>query len=224
MPDSNEEQQPSSNPQQPKKETRGIDVYVAVVDSAVAIILLLTMMGAFRYASEAHTQNVLLARNVEQEILNNRPVLIPNGVEVNTKTPDGIPVGVTVKLRNYGKTLAVGVVSAGEILIVGAGESVPIDVDCNESGAIPKLNVPYVKSTPAIGMGESADLGWTLAPNEAQLLERINLDGVLYVVGCAYYSDLDNKTRYFSDVCVSWVPKAPQDFQNCDDANRNYAH
>ncbi len=204
------------------QKNKGYSVVEFLIDLGTLAVLTATMIGAFRYAAEAHRQNTLLAQNVEQEVLNNRPVLVPNGVATVLRGQDNIPIGVDVKLRNYGKTLAVGVVIAGEMLVRGVGEPAPADSDCVEDGAIPKINIPYVKSTPAIGMGESADAGWTLAPD--QPLERVNLNGVLYVVGCAYYFDLDKKTRYFSDVCVSWVPKAPQEFQNCDDPNRNYAH
>ena len=46
---------------------------------------------------------------------------------------------------------------------------------------------------------------------------------VLYVVGCVYYFGLDKTKTYFSDLCVVWAPKAPQDFQPCDEPERNRA-
>ncbi|MGA7873192.1 MAG: hypothetical protein WCA22_20065 [Candidatus Binatus sp.] len=209
MPASDDEQ----NPRQP--EPNWVDKWILYVSVAGVVAVIF-------YAGEARRQNGLIARSVEQEVLNNRPVLIGNGVETMQKTPDGVPMQVKVHLRNYGKTLAVGGVVAGEILIRAAGEPTPVDADCDEAGKLPKANIPFVDVEPAVAPNEAAEPMWV--PTSDQPLPRANYGAVLYVVGCVYYFGLDREKRYFSDVCVTWVPKAPQEFQTCDDATRNYAH
>jgi hypothetical protein len=222
MPDSNEHQDAPNNPEQPKKATRGVEAYVAVVDTVAVLVLLATMIGAFRYASEAHRQSQLIALSVEQEVLNNRPIVIANGIGASEKTQDGVPSKVKVHLRNYGKSLAVAIVDAGEILIRAPGEPTPTDPDCDENGNLPKTAPPGVYAAAAVAPNEAVDPEWIPAPGEQ--LSQTKMGKVLYVVGCAYYFGLDRQKRYFSDICVTWAPQAPQDFQSCDDPNRNYTH
>jgi len=189
------------------------------VDIATLCVLSATLIGVFIYAREAHKQNVLIAQSVEQEVLNNRPVVYENGVAPSERTQDSIPSKVKIRFKNLGKSLALTVVSVGHILVRSAGEPTPVDLDCNENGALPKVT----KMESAIAPSESSEPEWSPAQNE-DLSEVYRSGKVLYVVGCVYYFGLDRQKRYFSDLCVTWAPNAPQDFQSCDDPNRNYAH
>ena len=43
-------------------------------------------------------------------------------------------------------------------------------------------------------------------------------DRIIYVVGCVYYKDLDEKP-FYSDICMIWTPKGG--LLACDDPSRN---
>jgi hypothetical protein len=72
------------------------------VDKWMLYVSIAGVIAVIFYAVEARRQNSLIARSVEQEVLNNRPVLVGNGVETMQKTSDGVPTQVKVRLRNYG--------------------------------------------------------------------------------------------------------------------------
>ncbi|MFZ0887540.1 MAG: hypothetical protein WA005_03740 [Candidatus Binataceae bacterium] len=172
------------------------------------------------YASFAALQWCAIRQSVEQEVLSNRPIVIANGIEAVERTQDNVPSKVKVKLKNLGKSLAVDIVNVGQILIRPPGDPTPIDPDCDENGKLPK--VATVDKTAALAQNEFIEPEW--GPALGEQLSRAKMGKVVYVVGCAYYFGLDRQKRYFSDICVTWAPQAPQDFQSCGDANRNYTH
>ena len=59
------------------------------------IVLTATMFGVFIYADEASVQSGLIAKNVAQEVMINRAVVIPNGVEAVSRKGH-IPIEVHV--------------------------------------------------------------------------------------------------------------------------------
>lgn len=172
------------------------------------------VFGAFTYALIAGYQSCLMRETEQIAVLNNRPVLYENGVKATEKTPDGIPSKVRVRFRNFGKSLAVGIVDKGHIVTRDAGEPTPIDPDCDATGKLPKSD--FIGAT-APDEVEEPDWG----PAEGEDLSAVNRGKVLYVTGCVYYFGIDRVHRYFSDLCVVWAPKAQQDFQSCGDSRRN---
>lgn len=188
-----------------------------VVDFLTLIVLAITMCGVFWYAWEARKQSRLIAQSVEQEVLNSRPVVYENGVSALERTPDGVPNKVKINFRNFGKSMAQTVVSIGRIVVKDPAEPAPVEPSCNETGELPKSD-----KVRAVAPGEFTDAEWVPPPGEN--LSEVNRGAILYVVGCVYYSGLDRIKTYFSDFCVVWAPKAPQEFQSCNDPNRNYAH
>jgi hypothetical protein len=72
---------------------------------------------------------------------------------------------------------------------------------------------------PPVAPNEAAEPMWSPSPYDQRTMALFStLSGVSIIFG------LDREKRYFSDLCVTWAPKAPQEFQTCDDAARNYAH
>ena len=187
------------------------------VDVLTLVVLAITMCGVFCYACEARKQSGLIAQSLDQEILNGGPEVYQNGVEWSERTPDGVPSKVKIRLKNFGKLLATSVVSVGHILVRPSGEPMPVDPDCDET-----RKLPTVATVDAIAPNEVVEKYWV--PAQGEDLSEALRGKTLYVVGCVYYFGLNRKKRYFSDLCVVWAPNAPQDFQACDDPDRNYAH
>ena len=182
------------------------------------VLELLGVLVVGAYAFAAHEQNILIAQTVAQQVLSNRPVMYHAGVDWSEKTPDGVPKKVKVNWQNFGKSLAITVVTAGHIFIRSAGDPPPVDSDCDEN----RVELPKSGRTDAVAPGAMAEPHWGLTEGE-ELSDFKSGGKVLYVSGCVYYFGIDAKLRYFSDLCVVWAPHAAQDFRTCDESNRNYA-
>ena len=138
----------------------------------------------FWYAFEAHRQNRLLSRSVAQQVLVNRPVLLP--ARVSAVGNDAQPIIV-----NFGKTVARDVIIPGEVISAPKGEPEPHYADCRKNSS-PPTNL-YVTALAPDEQDIPPDL-WKLAG------PAINgRDEVLYAVGCVYYKGLDN-TPYYTDI------------------------
>ena len=187
------------------------------VDKWMLYISAAGVVAVLFYACEAHKQNKLIAQSVAQEVLSNRPVMYHAGVDWSEKTPDGVPKKVKVNWENFGKSLAITVVTAGHIFVRSPGDTPPVDSDCDKN----RIKLPKTGRTDAVALGAMAEPHWL--PAEGEDLSDFKSSGkVLYVSGCIYYFGIDGKERYFSDLCVVWAPDAAQDFPTCDDPNRNY--
>jgi hypothetical protein len=168
------------------------------------------------YAWEAYTQKVEMAKSVDQQVLSNGPLIYHNGIEATGRGLKNIPNKVKITFRNYGRSLALSIVTIGHI-VVADGESPPVDSACDENGKLPKTAyVDAMDPDPAKALIKE----WL--PTES--VSDIEPGQTLYVVGCVYYRGVDRVRRYFTDVCAFWTPTKPQEFQSCDIPDRNYAH
>jgi hypothetical protein len=185
-----------------------------------ATILTITMIAVVWYAYEAHKQSALIANNVAQEVMINRAVVIPNGVEwVNRK--GRIPIEVHVKARNFGRSMALSVTMAGEIALRTPNEPPPFDPRCGEDKDAPT----DLESTPlaAIQGSDTKDSEPNWFPAAGENVDEAETGKLLYAVGCVWYRGLDRQ-KYFTDICTYWVPDRPQDFRSCPQADRNQVH
>jgi hypothetical protein len=188
------------------------------VDKWNAAILTITMIAVIVYAYEACKQSGLMTQSVNEQVLSNGPLVYPNGVEAIGWTADKIPNKVQITFRNYGKSLALTMVTVGHIMM-GDIDSPPTDPACNETGNLPKTTiVDAMEPDPK----QSIVKEWV--PAEGEDVSQAKYGRTLYVVGCSYYLGIDRIHRYFTDVCVYWAPSKPQDFQACNDPKRSYAH
>jgi hypothetical protein len=182
-------------------------------------IAVLGLFGLWYYAYWAKVQAIATNNSVTQQILSIRPVLYHNGVDWVEKPSNGlIPSTAKVKVRwkNFGSSLAVRAISAGHIYVRPSEQKAPIDPACDE-------NIPVAdgETVGAVAPNEAGEPKLGFAPDQ----NTDEMDGkVLYVSGCIYYWGIDGRQRYFSDLCVKWEPNAPQDFDTCDETERNYPH
>lgn len=187
----------------PRKATR-VEVYIAVVDTFVAVVLLATMIGVFWYANDA-------AKAVKQQILDSRPVLMANMSEV-WEEENKLPKTVNPRVVNFGKTVAKDVIPIGYIVVRSAGEPTPHHPNCN-------YGVPPPKDSwrTSAGAGQVVNRGWHVAQGED--ITEANQGKIIYVVGCVYYEDLGD-APFYTDICMTWTPTGG--LLACDDTSRNY--
>ncbi len=187
------------------------------VDKWNAAILTITMIAVIVYACEAHRQSALIANNVAQEVMINRAVVIPNGVEAVARKGN-IPIEVHVRARNFGRSIALEVAMAGSIELRNPNEAPPVEARCNN-----RENPPDdLERTPLAAVQGSdvteSEPNWLPAAGEN--VDEASTGKLLYAVGCVWYKGLDGQ-RYFSDICTYWVPSRPQDFRSCAQIDRN---
>lgn len=173
------------------------------------------------YTLQAWKQSRLLTQSVNEQVLSNGPLIYPHGVEATGWTADKIPVPnkVHIIFHNYGKSLALTVVTIGQIMM-GDAKSPPRDPSCDEFAvSVPKSDfIDAMEPDPT----KSLEKDWFPAKGEDS--SEANNGRSLYVVGCVYYFGIDRIHRYFTDVCVHWDRAKPQDFQTCNDPARSFAH
>jgi hypothetical protein len=190
------------------------------IDLTTLIVLTATMFGVFIYADEASVQSGLIAKNVAQEVMINRAVVIPNGVEAVSRKGH-IPIEVHVLARNFGRSMALNVTMTGEIALRNPNEPPPVDPRCHEDKEAPT----DLKST-ALAATEGSNIldsepNWIPAAGEN--VDEADTGKLLYAVGCVYYRGLDGQ-KYFTDICTYWVQNRKQDFPFCTQADRNQVH
>lgn len=190
------------------------------VDKWNAAILTITMIAVIVYACEAHRQTGLILNSVQQEVMINRAVVIPNGVEASAHKGT-IPIEVHVRGRNFGRSMALKTMLIGEIALRYPNEPAPFDPRCREKEGAPK----DLESTPLAAVEGSSvmDSEPNWVPASGENVDEAQTGKLLYAVGCIYYEGLD-KQKYFTDICTYWVPSRPQDFKECPDTERNYVH
>jgi hypothetical protein len=200
--------QPSSDQKRESPDYAEYITFERVISTLNLLVLAVTMGGVFWYAGEARKQNMLIATE-------NRPVIYGNGVSALERTPDGIPNKVKVKFRNFGKSTAMSVGAIGHIFVADAGQPAPFEPICIEIARLPK-------GAGGTAVAPDAFIEPEWGPAAGQDLSTVNNGEVLYVTGCVRYSGVDRQQTYFSDLCVMWAPKAPQDFQPCHEPERNH--
>ena len=190
------------------------------IDLTTLIVLTATMFGVFIYADEASVQSGLIAKNVAQEVMINRAVVIPNGVGAVSRK-ERIPIEVHVKSRNFGRSMALDVTMAGEIALRNPNVPPPVDPRCHEDKGAPT----DLESTPlaAIQGSDTMDSEPNWIPAAGENVDEVDTGKLLYAVGCVYYRGLDGQ-HYFTDICTYWAPDRPQDFRSCTATDRNYIH
>ena len=189
------------------------------VDIWNAVILTITMIAVVIYACEAHRQSNLILKSVRQEVMINRPALVPNGVtEVGA---DPIPKEVSAHLRNFGKSLAIDVKSTGEIVMAAKGPPYPRDPVCED-----KWNPPANLAPTAVASDNTNNYldSWPhWIAGQAQDISDYNRGKTLYAIGCVWYRSLDNEL-YYTDICTYWDPKNGNSFAFCIAPDRNVTY
>jgi len=174
----------------------------------------------------AESAVTVMKEQAAEEAAADRPVVVANGtVPVRLgKTPQswtqmdtqGVPPkNVAVSWHNFGNAIATGFVQKGQLMLAKAGDPPPTDPECNE------LRRPERKTN---GNGIAPDNTMFAVWSAARAFNLLDVnDSQIYAVGCAYYDGL-GKGRFFSDVCLVWLPNQQPEFQPCQDPNRNYIH
>jgi len=161
----------------------------------------------------------------------NRPVIISNGIHpichlnvVSGFVCSGsdVPDEVLVDAANFGRSMAINVIVAGDLEVVTKGDKPPKHKDCLDHSR-PPANYPHTAVISRDGISDPNNLsgvyitGWFLT--DLGFMARVNKGDDLFAVGCAYYDGLD-KNLYYSDICAKWNPASGQ-FETCLDADRN---
>jgi hypothetical protein len=204
-----EPDQPSSSQKSRYSDYAKYITFERVISTLDLLVLSVTMAAVFWYAGEARKQNILIGAE-------GRPVVYEYGVNASERTPDGIPSKAKIRFQNFGKSLAISIALYGHIVLKDAGDPAPTEPRCNEAAQLAK----DVGGT-AIAPDSFVEPEWI--PLAGEDLTDVYRGKILYVVGCAYYLGLDRTKTYYSDLCVVWTPKAPQDFRSCSDPHRNNA-
>jgi hypothetical protein len=164
---------------------------------------------------------------LDEQVAADRPAIIANGaipaklgkmpqswIQIETK---GIPPkNVAVSWHNFGNSIATDFVQKGRLMLAKSGDPAPIDPECNEFRRPEKQN-----NRTSLAPDNTMFVVWS-GSQGTDLTDATNSQTV-YAVGCAYYNGLA-KGRFFSDVCLLWLPNQQPEFQLCQDANRNYIH
>src|ERR1700730_330611 len=95
MPDSSEGEHPPEH-----KPYNWVDIWSAVAGSFTTVILLITMIGVFKYACEAQEQNVLLRRTLEVQT---RPYLSVGFEHPNQPPSKGNKIIVLLTIKDFGR-------------------------------------------------------------------------------------------------------------------------
>jgi hypothetical protein len=174
----------------------------------------------------AESAVTVMKEQAAEQAAADRPVVVANGIVparlgkipqswAQIETQGVPPKNVAVSWHNFGNTIATDFVQKGQLMLVKAGDPPPTDPECNE------LHRPEKKTNgTALAPDNTMSAVWSAA--RASNLADAN-DSQIYAVGCAYYDGL-GKGRFFSDVCLVWLPNQQPEFQPCQDPNRNYIH
>jgi hypothetical protein len=182
-----------------------------------------TMLDKQRTMAESAV--TVMKEQATEQAAADRPVVVANGIvpirigktsqswtQIDTQ---GVPPNnVAVSWHNFGNAIATGFVQKGQLMLAKAGDPPPTDPECNE------LRRTEKNKGNGIAPDNTVFAVWSAA--RALNLADVN-DGQIYAVGCAYYDGL-GKGRFFSDVCLVWLPNQQPEFQPCQNPNRNYIH
>jgi hypothetical protein len=183
------------------------------------------MLDKQRIMAES-TVTAMKAR-LDEQVAADRPAIVANGafpaklgktpqswIQIETK---GVPPkNVAVGWHNFGNSIATDFVQKGHLMLAKPGDPPPVDSECDEFHRPEKQN----KRT-SLASDNTMFVVWS-GSQGTDLTDATNSQTV-YAVGCAYYNGLGNG-RFFSDVCLVWLPSQQPEFQLCQDANRNYIH
>jgi hypothetical protein len=183
------------------------------------------MLDKQRIMAES-TVTAMKAR-LDEQVAADRPAIIANGafpaklgkmpqswIQIETK---GVPPkNVAVSWHNFGNSIATDFVQKGRLMLAKPGDPPPVDPECDEFRRPEKQN-----NRTSLAPDNTMFVVWS-ASQATELTYSTNSQTV-YAVGCAYYNGLA-KGRFFSDVCLLWLPNQQPEFQLCQDANRNYIH
>ena len=176
--------------------------------------------------SMAESAVTVMKEQAAEQAAADRPVVVANAI-VPAKLgkvaqswtqidSQGVPPrNVAVSWHNFGNAIATNFVQKGQLMLAKGGEPPPIDPQCNE------LHRPEKKNN-GNGLAPDNTMFAVWSATQAFKLTDAN-DSHIYAVGCAYYDGL-GKGRFFSDVCLVWLPAQQPEFQPCQDPNRNYIH
>jgi hypothetical protein len=174
----------------------------------------------------AESAVTIMKEQVAEQAAADRPVVVANAIVAarlgkiaeswsQIETQGVPPKNVAVSWHNFGNAIATDFVQKGQLMSAKAGDPPPIDPECNETRRPEKKN-----NRTALAPDNTVFAVWS----GAQSVNRADAnDSQIYAVGCAYYDGL-GKGRFFSDVCLVWLPNQPPEFQPCQDPNRNYIH
>ena len=191
------------------------------IDLVTLFVLTITMGGVLYYACAAHTQNILLAKSVAQQMQVSRPVVLSNTFQAVQETTAGVPVTAGIAFINYGKSVALSVGTPGALVVQNPEDGTPVDPRCDENTALPKdIQTTALATVDAYGGNPpNANIQhWNLRRSDDP--SEVTSGKTLYGTGCVYYKGLDGKS-YFSDICVIWEHGG---FVSCTDPKRNYVH
>jgi hypothetical protein len=175
----------------------------------------------------AESTVMALKAQLDEQVAADRPAIITNGAFpaklgkmpqswIQIETKGGPPKNVAVSWHNFGNSIATEFVQKGHLMLAKPGDPPPVDPECNEFHRPERQN-----NRTSLAPDNTMFVVWS-GSQGTDLTDATNSQTV-YAVGCAYYNGLDER-RFFSDVCLLWLPNQQPEFQLCQDANRNYMH